>query len=53
MNEAWVFTTHFLRGMGSPHNVDIILGGVAAKWWCLITKGGMDQESGKKWLNNK
>ena len=38
---------------GDPHDVDIILGGVVTKWWCLITKGGGGQESGKKWLHNK
>ena len=44
---------HFLSGSGGPHDVDIILGGVITKWWCLIAKGGGGQESGKKWLHNK
>ena len=41
MNETWIW-----QGGGGPHDVDIILGGVVTKWWCLIGGG---QESGKKW----
>ena len=51
VNEAWIWQYIFL-GEGGPHDVDIILGGVVSKWWCLITKGGGGQESGK-WLHNK
>ena len=47
MNEPWIWRYIFLEeemgegggGGGGPHNVEIILGGVVTKWWCLITKG--------------
>ena len=54
MNEAWIWWYIFLlKGGGGPHDVDIILGGVVTKWWCLITVEGGGLESGEKWLHNK
>ena len=47
------FGNTFFRGKRGPHDIDIILGGVVTKWWCLITKQGGGQESAKKWLHNK
>ena len=46
MYEAWIWQYIFLgeggegRGGGGSRDVDIILGGVATLWWCLIKKGG-------------
>ena len=47
MYEAWIWQYIFLgeggegrRGGGGSRDADIILGGVATLWWCLIKKGG-------------
>ena len=42
----------FSWGKGGPNDIDIILGGLVIKWWCLITEEGGGQESKKKWLHN-
>ena len=47
------FENTFSYGKGGPQqDVDIMLGGMVTKGWCLITKGGGGQEAGKKWLHN-